>query len=134
MGQFWGPGDLDGNGDVNFSDFGILATNFGKMLAALELDFGDAPELGTSFPTRLPNGARHVLGSGLRLGASVDGEANGQPDATAAGDDADEDGVTFGTLQAGNANASVTVNAKCSERNGHAERLGRLQRRLGRPW
>ena len=110
-GPVLGPGDFDANGEVNWRDFGILATNFTRVLTPVELDFGDAPESGTSFPTRLPSGGRHVLGSDLRLGAQVDGEADGQPDATATGDGADEDGMTFGTLQAGNANASVTVNA-----------------------
>lgn len=47
-----------------------------------------------------------MLSSDLRLGASVDG----QPDATASGDGADEDGVTLGPLAAGGT-ASVTVNA-----------------------
>jgi hypothetical protein len=63
-------------------------------------DFGDAPD--PSYPTVLvANGARHRLGSGIFLGARVDGEANGQPDAAATGDDLnpatadDEDGVTF---------------------------------------
>ncbi len=64
-------------------------------------DFGDAPN--GAYPTRLAsNGARHVLGSGLFLGATVDGEPDGQPNggpAGATGDDRngsdDEDGVTF---------------------------------------
>ena len=59
------------------------------------------------------DGARHILGSGLFLGAGVDGEADGQPDAGALGDNNagdDEDGVTFAALQAGT-NASVTVTA-----------------------
>jgi len=65
-----------------------------------ELDFGDAPETGTSFPTKLANdGARHVLDEVTYLGALYDAEADGQPDATATGDDLDgnddEDGVLF---------------------------------------
>jgi len=101
-GPAYRPGDMDGNGNVGFADFGILATNFNASLPALTLDFGDAPESGTSFSTTLANnGARHVLGSGLFLGATVDDEADGQPNATATGDGADEDGVTFATLQAG---------------------------------
>ena len=110
-GPIYGPGDLDGDGNVGFTDFGILATNFNRILAALDLDFGDASESGTSFPTTLSNdGARHVLGSGLLLGASVDAETDGQPDATAAGDGADEDGVTFAPLQAGTS-PPITVTA-----------------------
>jgi hypothetical protein len=110
-GVVFGPGDLDGDGTVGFDDVTILQTTFNNSLTAPAMDYGDAPESGTSFPTTLPDGARHVLGSDLRLGASVDGEANGQPDTTGTGDGADEDGVTFGTLQAGNASADVTVTA-----------------------
>ena len=110
-GPVLGPGDLDGNGNVDFSDFGILANNFNTILTALTMDFGDAPESGTSFPTTLANnGARHILGSGVFLGSEVDSEANGQPDVGAAGDGSDEDGVTFGALQAGTT-ASVSVTA-----------------------
>ncbi len=62
------------------------------------LDFGDAPE--PYYPTLLTrNGARHTIVPGLFLGSGVDAEMNGQPDATASGDDkngdSDEDGVTF---------------------------------------
>jgi len=72
-----------------------------------ELDFGNAPDVaGTvGYPTLLANnGARHIIGSGLYLGAGVDSEPDGQPDANALGDDNDtiyppanddEDGVTF---------------------------------------
>lgn len=62
------------------------------------LDFGDAPD--QPYPTLLANdGARHVVVPGIYLGAVIDAEADGQPDATATGDDLanlkDEDGVTF---------------------------------------
>ena len=62
------------------------------------LDFGDAPD--QPYPTLLANnGARHVVVPGVCLGALIDSEADGQPDATATGDDlanlADEDGVAF---------------------------------------
>ena len=101
-GPKFGPGDFDGDGDVGFSDFGILARNFNRMLTSPLLDFGDAPEAGTSFPATLANnGARHIVGSGLSLGATVDAEADGQPNATASGDGSDEDGATFAALQAG---------------------------------
>ena len=109
-GPVLGPGDMNGDRNVDFGDFGILANNFNRLLTAPSLDFGDAPEAGTSFPTTLPTGARHVLGSGLFLGTSVDGEPNGQPNGTASGDGADEDGVTFAALQAGTS-AAVTVTA-----------------------
>ena len=107
-GAAYGPGDMNGDGNVNFTDFGILAGGFNAVLPLLELDFGDA---GGSFPTILPSGARHILGSGLSLGPTVDGELDGQPDPAAAGDGPDDDGVTFATLQAGSTAAGITVNA-----------------------
>jgi len=67
-----------------------------------ELDFGDAPD--PSFPTVWANnGARHVVtllpAPGVFLGALIDSETNGQPNAAATGDDLaglpDEDGVTL---------------------------------------
>ena len=109
-GPRYGPGDFDGDRNVGFGDFGLLATNFNRTLGPLELDFGDASESGTGFPTTLPNGARHVLGSGLFLGTSVDPELDGQPDAAAAGDGADEDGVVLTALTAGS-NVPITVTA-----------------------
>jgi len=114
-GPIYGPGDLNGDGHVIIiSDFFILKDNFNHILTLPTMDFGDAPEAGTSFPTTLANdGARHILGSGLFLGAGIDVEADGQPDAAAAGDDNagdDEDGVTFAALQAGS-NASLVVTA-----------------------
>ncbi len=62
-----------------------------------EMDFGDAPD--PTYPTMLAsNGAHHMI-SNLFLGAQVDGEPDGQPDAAATGDDLanldDEDGVVF---------------------------------------
>jgi hypothetical protein len=77
----------------------------------VELDLGDAPD--PTYPTLLASdGARHIISS-LFLGASVDSEADGQPDATATGDDLadtdDEDGVTFTSdlLQGGAAELEV---------------------------
>jgi uncharacterized repeat protein (TIGR01451 family) len=80
------------------------------------LDFGDAPD---SYHTNLlvSDGARHRLGSALFLGASIDAEADGQPNAFATGDDNsgidDEDGVTLpGTIGAGlRATAKVVASA-----------------------
>lgn len=63
------------------------------------LDFGDAAD--PAYPTLLAsNGARHVIlpAGNPTLGTGVDGELDGQPGATPAGDDLngdDEDGVTF---------------------------------------
>ncbi len=89
----------------------ITGINFGNHEG---IDFGDAPD--PTYPTLLAsNGARHVLGSGLFLGAGVDTELDGQPDPNALGDDNDgnddEDGVVFNTpLIPGNI-VSLTVTA-----------------------
>ena len=78
------------------------------------LDFGDAPD--PHYPTLLASdGARHFVVSGLHLGSAVDKEYDGQPNATATGDDLiatdDEDGVVFLTdLMAGeDATVRITV-------------------------
>jgi hypothetical protein len=82
--------------------------------ADLGIDFGDAPP---PYPTlRGSTPAAHTIVPGLHLGASVDGEPDGQPDATATGDDNngqdDEDGVTFlGALAAG---STVDVEVEAS--------------------
>ena len=61
-------------------------------------DYGDAPDP-PYFTLALPGGPAHQIVPGMYLGQSVDGEPDGQPDATATGDDIDgnddEDGVTF---------------------------------------
>lgn len=69
------------------------------------VDFGDAPDsmVAAGYPTLLANnGARHTIVPGVFLGRVVDAEADGQPNATATGDDAnppagpdDEDGVAL---------------------------------------
>ncbi len=83
------------------------------------IDWGDA--LDPTFPTRARNnGAAHVIVSGIRLGASIDGEPDGQPTALADGDDIDivypppnddEDGVTLppGGLTSGTVNGVLVV-------------------------
>ncbi len=68
----------------------------------LGLDFGDAPlasqsGLSQDYPTLMEhNGASHPIGPWL-IGATLDAEADGQPDSTASGDeqfgDDDEDGI-----------------------------------------
>jgi len=85
-------------------------------VASQTLDFGDAPD--PSYPTLLSsNGARHVIVPGFQLGVSNDREPNGQPNATAMGDDTDgnddDDGVAFITplLQGGNATVDVLATA-----------------------
>jgi hypothetical protein len=78
-----------------------------------EVDWGDAPD--PAYPTlSAGNGARHATLLGFQLGAGIDGEADGQPDANAAGDGTDDDGVTLpGTLVVNTA-ANITVNASAA--------------------
>ncbi len=96
-------GDTDKNSNLSV-DFGFIA-----------LDFGDAPD--TYDTTQAEDGARHALGSGIYLGASVDAESNGVPATSpndANGDDSagtdDENGVLFSSFLAGST-AAVTVSA-----------------------
>ncbi len=82
-----------------------------------DVDFGDAPD--PTYPTlSLSNGARHVLAPGVYLGKGVDGETDGQPNATATGDDSDgnddEDGVIFTTDLMPGEKAIVEVTASTS--------------------
>lgn len=94
------------------------------------VDFGDAPD--PTFSTLFAsNGARHLLGSSVYLGACVDSELDGQPAAGLDGDDLgaglstfgtcatagdDEDGVTFTTaLVAGSmAGVDIVANDACT--------------------
>ncbi len=82
------------------------------------LDWGDAPDsTGTpGYPTLSANsGANHGIGTVVYLGASVDAESDGQPDATATGDDNDgnndDDGVSFTSNLIPNQTATVDVTA-----------------------
>jgi uncharacterized repeat protein (TIGR01451 family) len=62
-------------------------------VAAIPFDLGDAPD---SYATELAaDGPRHAVVDGVRLGADIDDEADGQPNAAADGDGADDDGVIF---------------------------------------
>ena len=75
-----------------------VSTSAVVTLAVFDMDFGDAPA--TGFPSMLAvNGARHRVVAGVRLGAGIDAETNGLPNASASGDDNritdDEDGVFF---------------------------------------
>jgi hypothetical protein len=64
-------------------------------VAQKDTDFGDAPD--PTYSTRLiSDGARHIISPTVYLGRGVDGEADGQPNATATGDNYD-DGVVFVT-------------------------------------
>ncbi|MGB0134157.1 GEVED domain-containing protein, partial [Dokdonella sp.] len=72
------------------------------------VDFGDlpdsAPGIGTgNYETLLAsNGPRHGLRPGLHLGACVDAEINGQPNALASGDDSGAGTLTNGTCAMAN--------------------------------
>jgi len=89
----------------------------GEIVSMPEMDFGDAPE--RPYPTTLAaDGARHVIIPvipGIFLGNGVDPEPDGQPDATATGDDNDgnddEDGVVFTSLLIPGQLAIVNVTA-----------------------
>jgi len=78
-----------------------------------ELDFGDAPD--GPYPTKLPNGARHVIQPRIYLGSGVDAENDGQPHPQALGDDNDgnddEDGVVFTSPLMPGTWATVDVNS-----------------------
>lgn len=79
-----------------------------------DMDFGDAPD--PTYPTLLvSDGACHTIVPGVYLGKGVDGEADGQPNATATGDDIrgsdDEDGVVFTTPLTPGEKAIVEVTA-----------------------
>lgn len=111
-------------GDLAASD---LSHYFGQTAI---LDFGDA--LDPTYPTLFAsNGARHVLGSGVFLGACVDSEVEGAAAAGADGDDLatgvstfgtcavagdDEDGVTFPLplFRGQNGQVDVVANAACT--------------------
>jgi hypothetical protein len=69
----------------------------------LAADFGDAP-------TPYPAASHEELGP--TLGALRDTEAVSQPTAAADGDGADDDGVTFGVVRAGQLGATVTVSVQ----------------------
>jgi hypothetical protein len=82
--------------DLEDGDPFILNNNF--PLKEILYDFGDAPD--PTYPTlSASNGASHLINSGYFLGASVDSEVDGQPEASSLGDDNDgsddDDGVTF---------------------------------------
>ena len=107
--------DVDGDGDLDV----LSASEFDDTLTWYEnapenpLDYSDAPE---PYPTLAADNGPWHLGTGPTLGTARDGESNGQPTASADGDDLDgsddEDGVTFGTVQVGQLDATVTVNVQ----------------------
>lgn len=72
---------ISDSAETLYQDFGFISG----------LDFGDLPD---SYNLTLlgEEGPRHAAGA-LRLGTLIDSEPNGQPNATSAGDGADDDGV-----------------------------------------
>jgi uncharacterized repeat protein (TIGR01451 family) len=113
-------GTITNTADVSSStpDPNIGNNTASALTTLLEIDFGDAPD--PTYPTLLAsNGARHLI-TGPFLGTSVDGEDDGQPNATATGDDGDgnddEDGVTIpGALVTGSTAAvDVVASAACT--------------------
>ncbi len=94
------------------------STRFTLMLPTVAFDFGDAPDPQSTVRGRYPtliasDGARHVFGVGPKLGATVDPEFDGQPLASARGDDTaafvvGTPGATF-TSALVNGNLTVTI-------------------------
>jgi Ca2+-binding RTX toxin-like protein len=93
----------------------------GLALAPVNADFGDAPD---TYHTLLASNGPYHTPTGPMLGANRDAEADGQPSASADGDDLsninDEDGVTFATPLLTSATAahtaSIIVNASAAAR------------------
>lgn len=93
------PGDNSGRGQAG--DPATQDDDDAVSITVTAVDFGDAP---ATYGTQLGagTGARHAA-TGPRLGANRDTENDGQPNATATGDDStgtpdDEDGVTISSL------------------------------------
>ena len=96
-------------------------TNQGELMdlafvinGTADRDYGDAPD--PPYPTvNSTDGAYHVIDGKTYLGRSVDGEADGQPNAMATGDDSagvdDEDGVVFVSDLVPGQKATVEVTA-----------------------
>ncbi len=105
---------VDTSGGLSFTGSAGDGEVEDHLLFIEELDFGDAPDP-TYATLSGSDGARHILGYGLFLGSSVDGEPDGQPTALADGDDLDgnddEDGVVFTSGIGAGLNASLDVTA-----------------------
>lgn len=86
---------------------------------AITYDFGDAPD---SYGTTLAaGGAQHQINANLSMGASLDDEADGQPNALAGGDGADEDGASFPSSLADG--GSFTINVAANNNTGSTANL-----------
>jgi len=106
---------------VQFADRGsydvIVSNPAGKdqskpaTIEVIQLDYGDAPD--PKYPTlKANNGASHRIRDGFSLGEKVDGEMDGQSNATASGDGADDDGVVFNTPMVQGESTSLTVTVR----------------------
>ncbi len=103
--------------------FNVLSTNRGEVedypitvVSHTGCDFGDLADTGAgtgagNYKTlNSDSGAGAAVISGLSLGTQIDAEPDGQPNSTATGDGADEDGLTVPTFVVG-AGTSIVVRA-----------------------
>lgn len=102
-------------GDIDTADFGFVLIDWGD-LPDDDATAGDDSPNSPGYSTNITGtvGASHVITPGLRIGPSVDAETNGQPNATATGDDNartpdDESGVTLPPMFAAGKTATFTV-------------------------
>ncbi len=102
---------LEGAGTISGLTFGVRNSSV-IIVQPSTLDFGDLPDR-YGVTTLFQDGARHVVGP-FFLGQLIDTEEDGQPSGTATQDDitelADEDGITFDSIQAGGS-GRIVVNA-----------------------
>ncbi|MCE7987251.1 MAG: Cna B-type domain-containing protein [Caldilinea sp. CFX5] len=115
--------DSDGNATstpnyvvVGITSGAIGTYDFSYDFGFYQQDWGDLPDSSAgagagNYETLDANsGPVHNIRPGLYLGATVDGERDGQPGSAATDDGADEDGVTFGELAQGSSGlVRVTV-------------------------
>jgi uncharacterized repeat protein (TIGR01451 family) len=104
----WGGND----GDTSVDSGGRYCAS-----GVLGIDHGDAPD--PTYPTlSASDGARHPFDGVLYLGSLVDGEADGQPTASADGDDLDgtddDDGVTLTSALRLGLNATLDITASAT--------------------
>ncbi len=112
------PNGVASNGEVE--DYAVtIGTNN---------DLGDLPDSGAGVGANnyetlnASGGPSHPIVAGLRLGATVDNEADGQPNAGATGDGADEDGITVANLSL-TQNVAPVVNLTATNTTGSAARV-----------
>jgi hypothetical protein len=114
-GNLWGSpasfsSDLKTWSRVTIDTFFLQYVDMSFVITS-SLDYGDAP---APYPTlRANDGARHIVVPDILMGALIDSEPDGQPNANATGDDitnlADEDGVSFLTPLIPGQMATVSV-------------------------